>query len=166
MPGKKLNQLNSGALALTRLLGHSDPATGIMKKATLQALVTFLNANLDFTGGGGNSSSVNGAVNGRAIDFEGAQGAYIELLDEFDVPDAIVLTNESEALELNLLFQVTEFTALVTFPVGFLSHDPRFNNGSRVFTAGELGLYSAYAWTPDHVNWYIEIAASPIIIAS
>lgn len=162
MAGKKWNQLDPMLPTLARILAHADAATGLAKRMTIKQLLDLIVDNL----GGSNSGIGGSSIAGRTLDCENNAYQFFEIVTPFDAPDSLILDNSATTFKIEGAFTVSEFAGLVTFPDGFISNDPRFDNTLGVFAAIELGLYTFDAWTVDHVTWYLRISQSALIIAS
>lgn len=74
------------------------------------------------------------------------------------VPKNVTFSNAG--LIFDLIFQVANLAAVLTWPAAVIMSDERFDNGSKQWTPVELGIYKAHGVLAGS-TWIVEISKVP-----
>lgn len=90
------------------------------------------------------------------LDFDSGSDYVFVGSASFATAKTIALDNDTNALRLVFLFQITNVAATLTFPSSFTMSDALWNSSSQVWTALDTGKFKARAEF-DGTNWHMEI---------
>jgi hypothetical protein len=109
------------------------------------------------SGGGVTSSTVSTAGGTITFDFLGSTDKIFVGSASFSTPKTIALSNDTSAVRMDFVLEITDVLAVLEFPSSFTMNDGRWDTITKKWTALNTGVYTGYAIF-DGTDWRLSIS--------
>lgn len=137
----------------------ADNSTRQISEADMRDFRQDIADSFSLVGGAITASTAGGTI---TLDFNGLPDVLFVGSASFATAKDIALANNSNALFMSFVFNVTNVAAVLTFPNEFVADDIRWDAGSQEWTPDQIGLFRLDAIF-NGVDWMIEKITGPYL---